>query len=589
MDEAFGDCFSLRTPAPIPLLFLPIVLPLTHDLHSHIEAASFNPLLCLTPHSKLDVNSGRTSLSPDLTSSADPLPFPSGLPERERERERERPILPLSLLPDFASSDDLFLSENFACKQSSRSMVSPHKITALFWGSKRTAEQRELNPSLGTFTLTGSAREDVSGPGRRPQQLSVSVVSSLSDISSKDWDACAMDAAGPEKLNPFLTHAFLSSLEESKCAVKETGWLPQHVVAQDEFRNTLGVVPLYLKSHSYGEFVFDHSWADAYYGYGVQYYPKLQSCIPFTPVTGQRILVRNSWYKDQVFGILVQALKDLTEKFQVSSLHVTFPSESEWKQMKNFGFLQRIGMQYHWKNRNYKNFDEFLMDMKQSKRKTIRQERKKILAQNLKMKRLRGDEIKVTDGILFNMITAYDTHHSFCYFVIQFSHVMGLKWEKNIILPINGHGSECYAYAFCLGGKFHLFTHLGINRPWAGYNLVHKTAIYRWEKARPLQLALLCNLESHSRQAQGELILQRLYYPSSEYTCIWHIIPWFRPADRRHLTLFARQVLPVYKEGERTNSHSKGNAYDIPPDHCNIPYEQTEAVYLPRIPPHVHN
>ncbi|XP_020673271.1 uncharacterized protein LOC110092915 isoform X1 [Dendrobium catenatum] len=284
--------------------------------------------------------------------------------------------------------------ENFACKQSSRSMVSPHKITALFWGSKRTAEQRELNPSLGTFTLTGSAREDVSGPGRRPQQLSVSVVSSLSDISSKDWDACAMDAAGPEKLNPFLTHAFLSSLEESKCAVKETGWLPQHVVAQDEFRNTLGVVPLYLKSHSYGEFVFDHSWADAYYGYGVQYYPKLQSCIPFTPVTGQRILVRNSWYKDQVFGILVQALKDLTEKFQVSSLHVTFPSESEWKQMKNFGFLQRIGMQYHWKNRNYKNFDEFLMDMKQSKRKTIRQERKKILAQNLKMKRLRGDEIK---------------------------------------------------------------------------------------------------------------------------------------------------------------------------------------------------
>jgi predicted N-acyltransferase len=140
--------------------------------------------------------------------------------------------------------------------------------------------------------------------------------------------------------------------------------------------------------------VFDQSWAEAYYSYGLEYYPKLQSCVPFTPVTGQRILLRNTPYRDQVFDALVKGLKSLTTKMNVSSLHITFPSEGEFSKLKDSGLLQRIGLQYHWRNRNYKSFDEFLMDLKQPKRKNIRQERKKIPAQNLQMKRLRGDEIK---------------------------------------------------------------------------------------------------------------------------------------------------------------------------------------------------
>ncbi|PRQ19736.1 putative peptidogalycan biosysnthesis/recognition [Rosa chinensis] len=220
----------------------------------------------------------------------------------------------------------------------------------------------------------------------KPSKISVSVISSISEVSSSDWDACSLDATGADKYNPFLTHAFLSSLEQSGSAVKETGWNPSLIVAKDANENTLGVVPLYLKGlasalHSYGEFVFDHSWADAYYSFGSRYYPKLQCCVPFTPVTGPRILVRNTLFKDQVFDIIVSALKDLTAKYQISSLHIsdiTFPSEKEWDKLNEKGFLQRIGMQYHWKNRNYKNFDEFLMDMKQSKRKNIRQERKKV-------------------------------------------------------------------------------------------------------------------------------------------------------------------------------------------------------------------
>ncbi|KAF6142197.1 hypothetical protein GIB67_037115 [Kingdonia uniflora] len=276
-----------------------------------------------------------------------------------------------------------------------------YKISAIFWGPKKTAH------FLGEFDLEGGSADEVN-----PRRVTLSVISSIFEVSPSEWDACAVDATGYEKRNPFLMHGFLSSLEESGSAVKETGWLAQHIIARDEFQNILGVVPLYLKrfsifnivsnvlylnsdcSHSYGEFVFDHSWADAYYNYGSRYYPKLQCCVPFTPVTGQRILIRNFWYKNQVFDKLVSALKDLAVKFQVSSLHVTFPSENEWRRMKEHSFLQRIGMQYHWTNRNYKNFDEFLMDMKQSKRKNIRQERKKVSTQSLNMKRLRGDEVK---------------------------------------------------------------------------------------------------------------------------------------------------------------------------------------------------
>ncbi|XP_021891626.1 uncharacterized protein LOC110809945 isoform X3 [Carica papaya] len=231
------------------------------------------------------------------------------------------------------------------------------RVTALFWGPKKSVEPQQLETSLGDFTLTGSGQEEVLGNQMMPKTISISVVSSISEVSSDEWDACTSDATGSEKFNPFLTHGFLSSLEESRSAVKETGWMPSHVVARDESKNVLGVVPLYLKSHSNGEFVFDYSWADAYYSFGARYYPKFQCCVPFTPVTGPRILIRNTSFKDQLFDVIVSSLKDLTAKARVSSLHITFPSETEWHKLKEKGFLQRTGMQYHWKNRNYKKND----------------------------------------------------------------------------------------------------------------------------------------------------------------------------------------------------------------------------------------
>lgn len=186
------------------------------------------------------------------------------------------------------------------------------RVNALFgdWGFGNRNNNKSLSfPSSTqqfTFTLTDDTDTDP-----KEKVIKVSVVSSISDIPSSEWDACAVDASGADKFNPFLSHGFLSTLEHSASAVRQTGWTPHHIVAKHQ-NNIVAVVPLYLKTHSYGEFVFDHSWANAYHSYGYKYYPKLQSCVPFTPVTGPRILLRNTSFKDQIFDIIVSAMKDLT-------------------------------------------------------------------------------------------------------------------------------------------------------------------------------------------------------------------------------------------------------------------------------------
>ncbi|KAG5548655.1 hypothetical protein RHGRI_014112 [Rhododendron griersonianum] len=449
-------------------------------------------------------------------------------------------------------------------------------IKALFWGPRKALETPDTDCSLGHFTLTGSGLEGDSTSSGKPQIVFVSAVSSILEVPSAEWDACNLDSTGPEKFNPFLSHGFLSSLEESGSAVKETGWIPQHIIARDEHKNILGVVPFYLKSHSYGEYVFDHAWADAYYNYGSRYYPKLQCCVPFTPVTGQRFLLRDTPYKDQVFDILVSAMKDLTAKFQVSSLHVTFPLESEWHRMKEKGFLQRMGMQYHWKNRNYKkcvtcnyflaSFDEFLMDMKQNKRRSIRQDRKKISAQNLTMKRLRGDEITF---LLIPLDSAYtfgarhwDTFYQFyrnttdnksvhvanclwgsAYLTRDFFHDMGSKLGDNVLLVVAEEGDKLVAGALNLIGGDTLFGRLWGCLPGAYYPSLHFEACYY----QAIEAAIELNLDTVEAGAQGEHKVQRGYMPVPTYSCHYIADEGFRKVIEDFLVRETAQVKLVMK------------------------------------------
>jgi predicted N-acyltransferase len=192
----------------------------------------------------------------------------------------------------------------------------------------------------------------------------------IAEIGRQAWDACAGSA------NPFVSFDFLDILEQSGCAVERTGWAPQHISAEDEAGEIGAVMPLYLKSHSQGEYVFDWAWADAYERAGGRYYPKLLSASPFSPVTGPRMLVRPDIDRDAGRRLLLGGALTLAERLEASSLHVTFPDEGDWSFMAEQGMLPRQDQQYHWHNGGYGDFDDFLAALSSSRRKTIRRERR---------------------------------------------------------------------------------------------------------------------------------------------------------------------------------------------------------------------
>ncbi|MBX9635707.1 MAG: GNAT family N-acetyltransferase, partial [Magnetospirillum sp.] len=174
-------------------------------------------------------------------------------------------------------------------------------------------------------------------------RLSISLLGGMGEIAAEDWDACANTE------NPFVRHAFLAALEHSGSVTADTGWLPRHLVVTDGESKVLAAAPLYLKTHSYGEYVFDWGWAEAYTRAGGRYYPKLQCAVPFTPVTGPRLLVRPGTPAD-LGAALAQGLADVAKAMKVSSLHVTFPTGPEAECLEAAGFLRRLGFQYHWEN-----------------------------------------------------------------------------------------------------------------------------------------------------------------------------------------------------------------------------------------------
>ena len=191
------------------------------------------------------------------------------------------------------------------------------------------------------------------------------LIASANDIAAADWDACAGTA------NPFVSHAFISALEESGSAGAAAGWGPAHLVVDDAGGRPAAILPAWLKSHSQGEYVFDHGWADAFERAGGRYYPKLQVAVPFTPVPGPRLLTRDPALRPALIG----AAEAAVERFGLSSAHATFIAEDEVAAFEAAGWLIRVGQQFHWTNRGYADFDAFLAELASRKRKAIRRER----------------------------------------------------------------------------------------------------------------------------------------------------------------------------------------------------------------------
>jgi predicted N-acyltransferase len=249
-------------------------------------------------------------------------------------------------------------------------------------------------------------------------ELRIRIVQSLAEVPAAAWDACAGSGGAnanepiaadvklthednsPPQLstrgqldNPFVSHDFLSSLETSKSVGGRTGWQPRHLLAEDATGTLMGAAPCYVKTHSRGEYVFDAGWAEAFERAGGDYYPKLQVAVPFTPVTGPRFLIRPGPLADAVRGALADALVEITNANELSSAHVTFPTEMEWRALGERGFLQRTDQQFHWENAGYGTFDDFLAALSSRKRKTIRRERKEAMAPGIEVCWLTGSDL----------------------------------------------------------------------------------------------------------------------------------------------------------------------------------------------------
>jgi hypothetical protein len=338
----------------------------------------------------------------------------------------------------------------------------------------------------------------------------LSVASKLASIDAADWDACA----GSD--NPFVSYAFLSALEDSGSASAREGWQPQHLTLAEPSGRVVACAPLYLKSHSYGEYVFDHSWADAYERAGGSYYPKLQCAVPFSPVPGPRLLIRPEAPPD-VGGALIAGMVELARQLKVSSLHVTFPTEEQWRDFGAAGFLQRIGQQFHWENKGYGSFDDFLGALNSRKRKAIRKERREALDSGLDIRTLTGAEIipRYWDAFFQFYMATSDRKWGSAYLTRRFFDLLGERLGERVVLVMAFDGDEPVAGALNLRGADTLY---GRNWGAAGdFKFLHFEACYY----RAIDYAIEHGLKRVEAGAQGTHKIQRGYLPSLTYSAHW--------------------------------------------------------------------
>jgi predicted N-acyltransferase len=253
----------------------------------------------------------------------------------------------------------------------------------------------------------------------------------LAAIAPADWNALANQA-------PLLSHEYFSALHESGCASEDTGWQPQFLTAWNR-ASLIGAMPLYAKTHSYGEYVFDWGWADAYRRYGRRYYPKLVAAVPFTPVPGRRLLASSAATRR---ALLESALARLPRRY--SSLHVLFVDESETREGLAAGMLTRDGVQFHWRNAGYRDFDDFLAAFNHDKRKKIRQERRRLVEAGVSFVRRIGADISAADRAFFFECyeRTYRAHHSTPYLSPEFFERIGSTLAQNLLLVLGYRGGK---------------------------------------------------------------------------------------------------------------------------------------------------
>ena len=285
--------------------------------------------------------------------------------------------------------------------------------------------------------------------------LQVEIAPGVCDLDPVAWDALTDGS-------PFLSHAFLSALEKTGCVDSGTGWQACPLLVKEGSR-LLGAMPLYAKSHSYGEYVFDWSWANAFEQQGFNYYPKLICAIPFTPVTGARLLCPDLAMRQRMLEVLGKQLLDSG----LSSAHILFPDESSAQSLEDAGWLRRNGMQFRWENESFDDFETFLSALTHDKRKKIRQERKKVAAAGIRIRQLTGNDITGDDWEMFYRcyVNTYRQHRSSPYLTKAFFLEMGQKMAKQILLVVAEREGEKIAAAL----NFYSDDHAGVSQLYGRY------------------------------------------------------------------------------------------------------------------------
>jgi predicted N-acyltransferase len=352
----------------------------------------------------------------------------------------------------------------------------------------------------------------------------VRVHSSIAEIPAAIWDACAGD------VNPTVSYRFLKALEDSGSTTARTGWTPMHLSLAARDGEIAGVVPLYAKTHSYGEYVFDWGWADAYERAGGRYYPKLLAAVPFTPVPGPRLMVRPG-APPESRAQLVAGMVEFVNRRRLSSLHVNFPEPEEAKALTEAGFLQRLGQQFHWTNEGYRDFDDFLAALNSRKRKAIKKERREALAPGLEIEVLTGPDLNPRhwDAFYEFYLATTDRKWGSAYLNRRFFALIGERMPEKVVLVMARRSGKYVAGALNLLGKDTIY-----GRNWGSYGdykFLHFECCYY----QAIEFAIAHGLKRVEAGAQGPHKIQRGYLPVPTYSVHWIPDPGFRRAVAQFL------------------------------------------------------
>ena len=384
-------------------------------------------------------------------------------------------------------------------------------------------------------------------------RYTVTTVNRIADVPAAEWDALAGDD------HPFTRHAFLDALERHGCVGERVGWIPSHILVHAGDR-LAGATPAYLKLHSQGEFVFDWSWAEAYARHGLEYYPKLVSAIPFTPSTGPRLLVHPDASRHEVRRALAVCGVEVSKAMRASSFHWLFPRGADTDALRESGLLIRSGCQFHWSNRGYGDFQDFLGALTSKRRKEIRRERRQAEAAPVEIELHDGRTATEAHWRAYHALysSTYDRKWGYPALSVGFFTGVAESLPDRILLVLARRGARYVAGAHCFVGRDTLF-----GRNWGcteQYRGLHFELCYY----RLIEYCIERRLATFDAGAQGEHKLMRGFLPVETHSAHWIEEPRFREAIARFLD-GERAELAGYRRAMERHTPYRTPAGGAPP------------------------